>query len=256
MTDPSLDDLARRLSSSRARPGTARCPRLRRGRAEEAPASAAPAPAGAPAPARGGRRLAGRCWRPGVAAGLLCPATTTERSGPGGRRCGSSSARRRARRRAPPAWPSSSLRAGGGATCALSGLPPSSDGDFYELWLLGDDGELVSLGSFRVPASGAGRARACLLPVDPARFRFLDVSREPADGDPAHSSDLGAARADGVRGRAAGLYEPRVVERRPRSLPLQPRRARRPERQPHDHLRLVVVLVRLVDPVLGSAMWT
>lgn len=78
-------------------------------------------------------------------------------------------------------------RPGGRATVALAGLRPSTSDDFYELWLLGDDGELVSLGSLRVPASG----RAALdveLPVDPARFRFLDVSREPADGDPSHST--------------------------------------------------------------------
>jgi anti-sigma-K factor RskA len=61
-------------------------------------------------------------------------------------------------------------------------------GDFYELWLLGDGGELVSLGSVRVPSSGRATLENVQLPVDPERFRFLDVSREPADGDPGHSS--------------------------------------------------------------------
>jgi Anti-sigma-K factor rskA len=79
-------------------------------------------------------------------------------------------------------------RAGGSATARLSGLRPSEGGDFYELWLLGDDGELVSLGSVRVPPSGRAELRVPL-PVDPNRFRFLDVSREPADGDPSHSTD-------------------------------------------------------------------
>jgi len=69
----------------------------------------------------------------------------------------------------------------------LAGLRPSSRGDFYELWLLGRDGELVSLGSFRVPASGRADLRV-RMPVDPARFSFLDVSREPPDGDPDHST--------------------------------------------------------------------
>ena len=33
-----------------------------------------------------------------------------------------------------------------------------------------------------------GTARASLpLPVDPARFRYFDLSLEPADGDPGHS---------------------------------------------------------------------
>lgn len=80
-------------------------------------------------------------------------------------------------------------RAGGRATVELSGLRPNAGGDFYEVWLLGDDGELVSLGSTRVGASGAATLEDVQLPVDPGRFRFLDVSREPGDGDPGHSSD-------------------------------------------------------------------
>ena len=79
-------------------------------------------------------------------------------------------------------------QAGGSATVELSGLRPSKGGDFYELWLLGDGGELVSLGSVRVPASGRATLENVQLPVDPERFRFLDVSREPGDGDPGHSS--------------------------------------------------------------------
>ena len=78
-------------------------------------------------------------------------------------------------------------RTGGRATLAVSGLAPSRRGEFYELWLLTPPGDLVSLGSFRVGAGG----RATLevpLPVDPARYRFLDVSVEPDDGDPSHSS--------------------------------------------------------------------
>ena len=77
--------------------------------------------------------------------------------------------------------------AGGRATVELRGLRPSGDRDFYELWLLGEDGELVSLGSVRVPESGDATLDV-ELPVDPKRFRFLDVSREPDDGDPAHST--------------------------------------------------------------------
>ena len=78
-------------------------------------------------------------------------------------------------------------RPGGEATLSLAGLRPSAEGDFYELWLLGEGGELVSLGSVRVPSSG----RATIdvqLPVDPGRFDFIDLSREPADGDPSHST--------------------------------------------------------------------
>ena len=77
--------------------------------------------------------------------------------------------------------------AGGNATVELTGLKPSSSRDFYELWLLGEGGELVSLGSFRVPESGKAQLDVPV-PVDPAQFRYLDVSREPADGDPSHST--------------------------------------------------------------------
>ena len=78
-------------------------------------------------------------------------------------------------------------RTGGRATLDVSGLAPSRRGEFYELWLLSPPGDLVSLGSFRVAAGG----RATLevpVPVDPSRYRFVDVSVEADDGDPAHSS--------------------------------------------------------------------
>jgi anti-sigma-K factor RskA len=78
-------------------------------------------------------------------------------------------------------------RAGARATVTLRGLKPSTRRDFYELWLLGRDGATVSLGSVRVPPSGRARL-AVRLPVDPRRFGYLDVSREPADGNPAHST--------------------------------------------------------------------
>jgi anti-sigma-K factor RskA len=77
--------------------------------------------------------------------------------------------------------------AGGRAEVELRGLRPSGPRDFYELWLLGDDGQLVSLGSVRVPASGDATLDV-ELPVDPRQFRYLDLSREPDDGDPGHST--------------------------------------------------------------------
>jgi hypothetical protein len=78
-------------------------------------------------------------------------------------------------------------QAGGRAKVELRGLKPSGPRDFYELWLLGDDGQLVSLGSVRVPASGDATLDV-ELPVDPKQFRYLDLSREPDDGDPSHST--------------------------------------------------------------------
>jgi hypothetical protein len=74
----------------------------------------------------------------------------------------------------------------GRAMLTVDGLAPNGD-DFYEVWLLGDRG-LVSLGSFRVGADGSA-AVDLQLPVDPARYGSFDVSLEPDDGDPEHSSD-------------------------------------------------------------------
>jgi anti-sigma-K factor RskA len=61
---------------------------------------------------------------------------------------------------------------------------PTIDG-YYELWLLAPDGtEMVSLGPvegerlYQIPAA-----------VDVDVFSVVDISREPADGDPAHSTD-------------------------------------------------------------------
>jgi anti-sigma-K factor RskA len=77
-------------------------------------------------------------------------------------------------------------RGDGEATLRVSGLPPSRGGEFYELWLLNSPDDLVSLGSFSVPASGQVQVTVPL-PADPSRFAALDVSVEPPDGNPAHS---------------------------------------------------------------------
>lgn len=68
----------------------------------------------------------------------------------------------------------------------VSGLAPSPDGEFYELWLLGEEGELIALGSFRVGEHGT-RSVELPLPVEPSSFKYFDVSIQPEDGDPGHS---------------------------------------------------------------------
>ena len=73
------------------------------------------------------------------------------------------------------------------ATLHLTGLRPSRAGDFYELWLLNGPDDLVSLGSFTVPASGAVDV-SVPVPGGTRGFGALDISVEPRDGDPAHSS--------------------------------------------------------------------
>lgn len=62
---------------------------------------------------------------------------------------------------------------------------PSPSGGWYEVWLLADAGDgAVALGT--LPAGGDGRL---VLPagIDLADYPVVDVSLEPADGDPAHS---------------------------------------------------------------------
>ena len=68
----------------------------------------------------------------------------------------------------------------------VSGLPRVGAGGFYEVWMMRDATHLVALGSFRVGPDGRARVD---LPVtaSPRRFPVLDISREAADGDPAHS---------------------------------------------------------------------
>ncbi|NIZ90001.1 anti-sigma factor [Kineococcus rubinsiae] len=64
-----------------------------------------------------------------------------------------------------------------GVTAAPAGV--------LEVWLLDSDGGLLAVGTM------AGDQLNVPLPadVDLARFATVDVSREPLDGDPAHSSD-------------------------------------------------------------------
>lgn len=66
----------------------------------------------------------------------------------------------------------------------VHGVTAPSEG-YLEAWLLDADGGMVSLGTM------AGDDMTVTVPagVDLARFDVLDVSREPLDGDPGHSSD-------------------------------------------------------------------
>jgi hypothetical protein len=61
---------------------------------------------------------------------------------------------------------------------------PAIDG-YHELWLMTRQGDgLVSLGPV------AERARVALpATIDAERFSVVDISREPVDGNPAHSTD-------------------------------------------------------------------
>jgi anti-sigma-K factor RskA len=71
-------------------------------------------------------------------------------------------------------------------TVRVDGLSPTDGGQFYELWLLGADKQLVGLGSFQVGKTGEVTLKLPL-PVDPSAFRYFDISLEPGDGNPGHS---------------------------------------------------------------------
>jgi Anti-sigma-K factor rskA len=67
----------------------------------------------------------------------------------------------------------------------LADLPPTPSGVVFEVWLIDPEtGELQTLGL----TEGSGQL---VVPdgIDPARFSVVDVSREPVDGEPAHSGD-------------------------------------------------------------------
>lgn len=67
-------------------------------------------------------------------------------------------------------------------------LPPSKSGQYYELWLLGEDEETVPVASFHVGADGTARVRVPL-PTDPSGYRYFDVSRQAVSDGTAHSGD-------------------------------------------------------------------
>lgn len=69
---------------------------------------------------------------------------------------------------------------------SVAGLKESGPREFYELWLMGKDGELVALGSFRVGSGGSSEIEVPV-PVDPDRYRYYDVSIQPENGSPQHS---------------------------------------------------------------------
>ena len=73
-------------------------------------------------------------------------------------------------------------------TLRVDGLEPAGADQFYELWLLGREGELIALGSFTVGPDGTA-IESLPLPVDPSQFQYFDLSVEAADGDPAHSGE-------------------------------------------------------------------
>ena len=73
-------------------------------------------------------------------------------------------------------------------TVDVHDVTPTGSGRFYEVWLLNSADDLVSVGGFRVDDKGAGHFEGSL-PIPASSFKYIDVSLEPADGNPAHSKD-------------------------------------------------------------------
>ncbi len=67
-------------------------------------------------------------------------------------------------------------------------LPPSPPGSRYELWLRGPGGR-VSAGSFRLTGYGP-EVLPFTIGVDPMTYPRVEITLEPADGDPSSSGDV------------------------------------------------------------------
>ena len=65
-------------------------------------------------------------------------------------------------------------------------LPPSTRDEVYEVWLYNDQEDAVAVGAQVADERGAFQG-AGALPADYAQYRYIDVSREATDGDPAHA---------------------------------------------------------------------
>lgn len=82
------------------------------------------------------------------------------------------------------------FKASEGRTVELTvrGLEQPKNGQFYELWVLGEGTKMISLGIVRVDKSGSATIELPL-PVSLRRFPIFDISLERGDGNPAHSGD-------------------------------------------------------------------
>lgn len=69
---------------------------------------------------------------------------------------------------------------------ALEGLDASRSAEYYALWLVNSDTDLLPVAAFRVDETGTADFRTPL-PTVLERFRRVEVTREPEDGDPARS---------------------------------------------------------------------
>ena len=78
-------------------------------------------------------------------------------------------------------------RRGGDVRLRVEGARPTAPGHVEEVWFMTDATKLVSVGSYRVGSDGEADVTFHTA-EDPAAYRYVDVSLEPTDGNPAHSA--------------------------------------------------------------------
>jgi len=71
----------------------------------------------------------------------------------------------------------------------MDDLPPPAAGTFYELWLLSDDGEPVSVAAMKDPEPSVSTTIAVPAGTDTDAYRVVDVSVQHEGAGPAHSGE-------------------------------------------------------------------
>ena len=85
-------------------------------------------------------------------------------------------------------------------------LPPNRQREAYEVWLYNDQKDAKSLGAQVTNAQGTYQG-AGPLPTDYAKFKYIDVSREPIDQNRGHSG------ASVLRGKIPALKQPKASKK-------------------------------------------
>ena len=87
-----------------------------------------------------------------------------------------------------------------------AGLQPSGQNQAYEVWLYNSRTDAESIGA-QVTDQKGNYQGAGPLPSDYAKYRYIDVSREPVNKDPSHAGD------SVLRGRSTKLRNPPVNQK-------------------------------------------
>jgi len=72
------------------------------------------------------------------------------------------------------------------ATVSVSGLKPSGRSDYYEMWLMNSEKDLVSVGGFKVGADGRAKVEVPM-PASMDDYDYFDISLESTGDAPGYS---------------------------------------------------------------------